>query len=75
LNLPLVNRGFVYGCAAAVLFILGKVAKFGASAASNEWVIYILVILTGGFVGALLCLCGRMLLHRGRRENRCKDDN
>jgi predicted membrane-bound spermidine synthase len=74
LNLPLVNRGFFYGCTAAILFIVGKVAKYGGSAAGNEWLIYILVIVTGGFVGALLCLFGRMLLCHGRRENRSKDD-
>jgi hypothetical protein len=68
LNLSLVNKGFLAGCTAAILFIVGKVAKYGGSAASNEWWIYILVILISGSMGALLCLFGRKLLRRDRRD-------
>jgi hypothetical protein len=68
LKLSLVNQGFLAGCAAAIPFIVGKVAKYGGSTASNEWWIYILVILTSGAMGALLCLFGRKLLRRDPRD-------
>jgi hypothetical protein len=53
-----INRGFLCGSAAAILFILAKIAKYGASGVAYEPLIYLLVILTGGLTGALLWFAG-----------------
>jgi hypothetical protein len=76
LNLRVVNRGFVYGCAAAILFILAKVAKYGVSA-NSEAPIYILVIATGGVAGGLFWHLGRALLcgDRQRHGHKSKDQD
>lgn len=76
MKLRVVNRGFVYGCTVAILFILGKVAKYGVSA-NSEAPIYIMVIATGGVAGGVLWHLGRALLcgdhqrngHKSRRRD------
>jgi hypothetical protein len=64
----LVNHGFMYGSAGAVLFILAKVAKYGGASGGNEALIYLLVVLSGGLLGALLWLLCRLLFCRNRNR-------
>lgn len=61
MKLSLINRGFLYGCAAAILCILAKVARYGGGAAHREIPIYIAVILVCGLVGAGLYCLGQAL--------------
>jgi hypothetical protein len=66
MRMPLVNRGFVYGSAGAIAFILAKVAKYGGSSGGNEALIYCAVVLSGGLLGALLWLGCRLVFGRSR---------
>jgi hypothetical protein len=50
----LLNLGFVCGCAAAVLFILVKAAKYGGDAAERELPIYVALLLACGLAGSLI---------------------
>jgi hypothetical protein len=75
LNPRLLNRGFLYGCAAAILFILGKVAKYGGGTSSKEAFISLLVILASACAGGLLWWFGRSLFCGDRHGNgRGRDD-
>jgi hypothetical protein len=82
MKLTLINRGFLYGSAAAILFILAKVARYGGGAAHREIPIYIAVILVCGLVGAGLCCLAQALFaprpdtdqHRRKHQSRRRQD-